>query len=63
MSLRKVFFAVVAYGIAFFLSVVANKAIHTFVPNCAEMVENAFAALMVVLILFATGFVDKLNLR
>ena len=62
MSLCKVFTTVGFFVIAFFFSLVMNQLVHDiFPPNIADYVNDAVSAVQILLILFATGFMDCIH--
>lgn len=64
MSLRKFIVTVVFFTIAFFFSWVMNRLVHGIFPSSvADYVNDGASALQIILILFATGFMDMLHCK
>jgi hypothetical protein len=55
---------VMFFAVAFFFSWVMNLLVHSiFPPDIANYINDGASAAQIVLILFATGFMDKLNCK
>jgi hypothetical protein len=64
MSVRKIIVTVMFFAVAFFFSWVMNLLVHSiFPPDIANYINDGASAAQIVLILFATGFMDKLNCK
>ena len=64
MGLRKVIVTMAFLAIAFFFSLVMNQLVHAlFSPQIAEFVNDGAFAVMIILMLFATGFMDTLDCK
>ena len=64
MSVRQVSTTVAFFAIAFFFSWVMNLLVHSiFPPIDAELVNDGASATLIILLLFATGFMDTLNCK
>ena len=64
LRLHRALVTVLFFAIAFFFSLVMNQSVHAlFSPATADYINDGASAVQIILILFATGFMDKLDCK